>query len=519
MSSSVNSVRRSSKRRSSMASSRSLLRPARGFNLAKLAVTFKQECWLIPGLSMWLLATFLAVSSIYLGLTYATFEYMFKAQPGPYLDEVFHIPQAQRYCNGSFSEWDPKITTLPGLYFLSVGMLKPVSWFLSNPQFCSSVYALRCINMLLSTGLLYVVYSLLRQIHDFKDELEVAQGILTAVNICIFPVLYFFNFLYYTDVMSTFLVLFAYLLCLQERHVLSAVTGSLAVCVRQTNIVWVMFFGLLSLAETLKQNAYISKKKFTLPVVRSYKYLELLWFSSCRVALANSAACKTLAVSMLRNLTGYIFVGAAFIIFVVWNGSIVVGDKQAHQASIHLTQLLYFSAFFLFFMFPVAAPYVFTLHVTLRQRVVPVLIGMVIIFTIVHFNTVAHPYLLADNRHYTFYIWRRIIDRAWWSRYMVTPFYMLGCLLIGSILKRTDFVFQIGFIFCLIASIVPQSLLEFRYFIIPYVLLRLCVTKLEIWQLFSEMGLYGLVNVSTIMIYSLKTIKWPNMEEPQRFLW
>lgn len=30
-------------------------------------------------------------------------------------DEVFHIPQAQRYCEGRFRDWDDKITTPPGL--------------------------------------------------------------------------------------------------------------------------------------------------------------------------------------------------------------------------------------------------------------------------------------------------------------------------------------------------------------------------------------------------------------------
>jgi hypothetical protein len=29
-------------------------------------------------------------------------------------DEFFHVPQAQRYCNGDYT-WDPKITTPPGL--------------------------------------------------------------------------------------------------------------------------------------------------------------------------------------------------------------------------------------------------------------------------------------------------------------------------------------------------------------------------------------------------------------------
>lgn len=30
-------------------------------------------------------------------------------------DEPFHVPQAQAYCNGDYSYWDPKITTPPGL--------------------------------------------------------------------------------------------------------------------------------------------------------------------------------------------------------------------------------------------------------------------------------------------------------------------------------------------------------------------------------------------------------------------
>lgn len=31
-------------------------------------------------------------------------------------DEIFHIPQTQRYCDEDFESWDPAITTPPGLY-------------------------------------------------------------------------------------------------------------------------------------------------------------------------------------------------------------------------------------------------------------------------------------------------------------------------------------------------------------------------------------------------------------------
>jgi len=30
------------------------------------------------------------------------------------MDEIFHVPQAKRYCEYDFDTWDPKITTLPG---------------------------------------------------------------------------------------------------------------------------------------------------------------------------------------------------------------------------------------------------------------------------------------------------------------------------------------------------------------------------------------------------------------------
>jgi alpha-1,2-glucosyltransferase len=35
--------------------------------------------------------------------------------PEPYMDEIFHVPQAQAYCNAQFNYWNDKITTPPGL--------------------------------------------------------------------------------------------------------------------------------------------------------------------------------------------------------------------------------------------------------------------------------------------------------------------------------------------------------------------------------------------------------------------
>ncbi|KAF9399003.1 hypothetical protein BGX21_006942 [Mortierella sp. AD011] len=50
-----------------------------------------------------------------------------KIVPHPYMDEIFHIPQAQRYCEGDFWTWDPKLTTPPGLYAMLSSSLKSSS--------------------------------------------------------------------------------------------------------------------------------------------------------------------------------------------------------------------------------------------------------------------------------------------------------------------------------------------------------------------------------------------------------
>ena len=38
--------------------------------------------------------------------------------------------------------------------------------------------------------------------------------------------------------------------------------------------------------------------------------------------------------------------------------------------------------------------------------------------------SLAHPYLLADNRHYPFYLWRKIINAHWLMKYMLVPVYV-----------------------------------------------------------------------------------------------
>jgi alpha-1,2-glucosyltransferase len=45
----------------------------------------------------------------------AAFAIVKSVAPEPYIDETFHYPQCQAYCQRNYMQWDDKITTPPGL--------------------------------------------------------------------------------------------------------------------------------------------------------------------------------------------------------------------------------------------------------------------------------------------------------------------------------------------------------------------------------------------------------------------
>lgn len=103
-----------------------------------------------------------------------------------------------------------------------------------------------------------------------------------------------------------------------------------------------------------------------------------------------------------------------------------IGHKEFHTAGIHLAQMLYIWPYFAFFSWPILV--IPVLNVLLpknflpkylnygfpdKQRRFPSILAVVIVvpvmLAVVHFNTIVHPFTLADNRHYVFYIFRLLL--------------------------------------------------------------------------------------------------------------
>ncbi|GLV39293.1 ALG10 alpha-12-glucosyltransferase [Carabus blaptoides fortunei] len=241
----------------------------------------------------------------------------------------------------NFSAWDPKITTLPGLYLVSAVLMGPF-------ELCT-VYWLRITNLIASVVNLYLFCILCNVEENSPNPKKPLSlfALLSGINLAILPPLYFFSHVYYTDTLSITFVLLTVILAKYNRHVLAALTGAFSIIMRQTNIVWVaMVFGqnvldiFIQITSSKKQR---SKRKY---VNGSDLY------NSIRTVLKNGFPFIKMTGEYYTLICSYTIVILAFLLFIYVNGSIVVGDKSAHEATIHVPQLFYFSLFCAFFTLP-----------------------------------------------------------------------------------------------------------------------------------------------------------------------
>ncbi|CAO2822350.1 unnamed protein product [Amaranthus hypochondriacus] len=485
-----------------------------------------------------------------------------KIVPDSYMDEIFHIPQAQQYCYGNFKSWDPMITTPPGLYYLSLAHVASLfPGFLSLQKIskfsnlCSTA-TLRSVNGALAVICSDLVYETIKHLRPGLDR---RKATLYTVVLSLYPLHWFFTYLYYTDVASLTVFLAMYLACLKKNYRLSALLGALAVCIRQTNVIWMLFVACDGIIDMLlvgnqniqKSNTYIAEKNQVTPKddfaakpgVRRRKMKSIEEVS--RPEITRPIALSLSHFSGLLDEFQYIFVQAwrskwelvasfspfvvvlgSFVAFVYWNGSVVLGAKDAHAVSPHFAQILYVAMVSALF----SAPFHFTfghasalLRLFWKYRPLSFLLGFVAFAAgvlSVHFFSIAHPYLMADNRHYTFYVWRRIINAHQLTKYFLVPVYVYSWLSILHILgKNRSRIWVLAYFLACAAVLVPAPLIEFRYYTIPFFIFMLnCgIDDISKW-IFSAI-LYVIVNGFTMYMFLFMPFEWSHESGVQRFIW
>lgn len=444
------------------------------------------------------------------------------------MDEIFHVPQAQLYCRGNFTYYNPKLTTPPGLYLLTYLRIwiRDQLLFRRTALVCDTI-DLRRTNHLI-TVCTFVTLVLIQLVSGEKVNLmrkfgfkqrvahtldnsttkDLAKLLITCLICVTLPPLFFFNSLYYTDTGSLLFTLLAYLFSLIDYHIFASISGLISILFRQTNIVWIFYTACLVILRIYNEYKYYSKQVFKRTKTSTIEFCDIL--SNAQWILRLIKACLPYAI-----------VGALFILYAIVNKSIVLGDKEAHQPKFHLAQVLYF----LFFCSLFGSPWIFSLKIvrrfvyfTVRSPVVTVIASGLIIYLIL-FGRYAHPYLLADNRHVTFYLWRRVLDRHnSHVPLMLTPIYLISSFCLWHHLKSKGFEQMILFILCAMLVIVPNGLLEPRYFIIPYIFLRLKIES-KLVSLLIELSHHLVINTVMHHLFLSKTFHWADSNEVQRIMW
>jgi alpha-1,2-glucosyltransferase len=224
--------------------------------------------------------------------------------------------------------------------------------------------------------------------------------------------------------------------------------------------------------------------------------------------------------------------------------------------------MLYLWPFIAFFSFPLFLPTVVSaLSPTLPRpsTLAWSLFAVSLSLGVVHFNTLIHPFTLADNRHYMFYVFRYTILRHPLIKYALAPIYVFcGWLALRALCNqgvdsssvtarrgkssrptvpgserkpvgetRTSFV--LIWLITTALSLITAPLVEPRYFILPWVLWRLHVRPsrgsfagldIERSRLWGETLWFMVVNVGTCVVFLGKGFEWAS--EPgvvQRFMW
>lgn len=146
-------------------------------------------------------------------------------------------------------------------------------------------------------------------------------------------------------------------------------------------------------------------------------------------------------------------------------------------------------------------------------------IGTIVIAIIIKYNTIVHPYLLADNRHYTFYVWNKFYGKYALARYAVAPMYTLSLISLYTTINNQSAGFKLIFSICTFAAISFQQLIEIRYFIIPFLLIRLHTSQINSKHLFIEFLSFVLINAFVFVTFFSKEIYWSDYEQVQRLIW
>jgi alpha-1,2-glucosyltransferase len=220
---------------------------------------------------------------------------------GRYSDEIHHYRQIKSFGDGDI-RLNPRITTIPGYHVVSAAVGR-----ISGD--CSAE-RMRLVNVVigaLSVGAFFAA------IRAAGSQVPVAR----TLQYFFLPILLPYHFFIYADSISLLANLITMALLLRGRFALAGLAASLAILVRQTNVVWLVLV--------------------------------------CAVAFFDGGGVRSAPrpiEAWLRRVGPALLGLVAFAGFVLWNGAVAVGGRGAFAAGVHTGNVFLFLALYFVLFLP-----------------------------------------------------------------------------------------------------------------------------------------------------------------------
>jgi alpha-1,2-glucosyltransferase len=276
---------------------------------------------------------------------------------------------------------------------------------------------------------------------------------------------------------------------------------------RQTNIVWLAFVASM----VIDRRIVIERGQKISPIGRIGLFIKQLFKDYAKVV--------PFAVNFIL-----------FLVFLKINGGITLGDSENHEVSIHLVQIFYCFTFIVMFTWPVwlqmntLIQYGQFLFGNFGLNLAFNCVSFAAIKYIINNYTIVHPFLLADNRHFTFYIYRKLIAHKY-SEFIAIPLYHFSIwAIVTTLLKSKRLALSpitiLTFIGATCLTLIPSPLFEPRYYIVPLIIFRLFTKPASKFRSMYEFAWLTLINIITILVFMNYEIIWESEGKSiQRIIW
>ena len=364
-------------------------------------------------------------------------------------DEGHHHPQIAAFIDGRFDGVGRNgVTMLPGYH----AIVAAVAWGVGT----HSASTVRILSAILCLPIMVLFFLCARALG--KDN-RVSLTLLFLL--C--PLVYPYFFLIYTDIPALMFLLGALFLTLTRRYQLAGLVVWLAILVRQTNVVWAFFLALVALGQ------------------------DGVWEQLVRHNWRS-------VLQAVARLWLFVLAGLAFLVFVYWNGGAALGTTQAqHELERLYPTQGYLWLFVMFFLFMPLHLWNVPRIVTMLRRRPALWVVMSAGAFVVYLETfwVLHqwnynPWWLR-NRLLT---WLR--QDAWnpWLAFLPMLWAIVSLCVTPFARRSFYWMYPVA-----ILSVVPFSLIEPRYFMVPLVFFMLFAEWKNVYVDRLTIAMYALVSV------------------------